>query len=68
MGHIVHVTQSESVDFREQVTLTVPAPPAPKRGRVHLLTYHEDNTCSPCTSPYKTYQGYISLQAWHFSG
>ena len=71
MGHIVHITlESKTVTFQEQVTLTIPAPPppTPKKGKLQILTYLEDNTCTPCTSPFKMYQGYISLQCWQFSG
>ncbi len=74
MGDIVHVTLGhKGAHFNEQVTLTIPAPPVPtycKKGKLQILTYLDDSTCTctPCTSAFKSYKGYISLQSWHFSG
>ena len=68
MGDIVHVTKETEMAFNEQVTLTIPEPPGIHQGKLHVVTYNDDNTCSPCTSSYKSYRGYVSLQAWHFSG
>ena len=52
-----------------QVSLTIPAPTCDE-GEVylHLLTYKEDNTCTPTGVPFKLRNGYITLQAAHFSG
>ncbi|XP_064651823.1 uncharacterized protein LOC135502736 [Lineus longissimus] len=68
MGHIIHVWQSVNVNFNEQVALTIPAPPTPQRGKLHVITYRDDNTCAPCSSGYRIINGYMTINAWHFSG
>ncbi|XP_013383470.1 uncharacterized protein LOC106153887 [Lingula anatina] len=68
LGHIIHLGQSKNVNFNEQVTLTIPAPPTPKRGKLQILTYKDDNTCVPSTTGYRINNGYITIQAWHFCG
>lgn len=68
VGDIIHFTQSRQLEFREQVTITIPSPALLHRGHLHLVTYKDDNTCMPCLSSYQIHNGYISLQVWHFSG
>ena len=68
VGPILHIRQDRLVELNHQVTLTIPAPPAAHRGSTHILTFRENNSCTPCSSQYKDHRGYITLQTWHFSG
>ena len=68
IGDIVRVQINSETEFKNPVNLTIPMPKMTTSGRLHVLTFWEDNTCSPSPQFYTMQGNYLTLKCSHFSG